>query len=129
MSTLPLEFPWFAFGRALLALIAGGLIGYAFGLVQAAARRQNEIKEAGGKLKSIWLLMPGSGIRVAYFLVALVLVQLVCPLLFADGTQWWVSGGIVLGYGWLLFAELRQRVVSDRALHPVGQGISGSPAK
>jgi len=46
--------------------------------------------------------------RVAYLLVALVLVQIVCPLLFIDGSQWWVSGGVVVGYGALLFRQLRQ---------------------
>lgn len=102
-----MEVHWFNLACSLLALTAGGLIGYAFGLVQAIAKRQNEIKEAGGKVKSIWLLMPGSGVRVAYFLVSLVLVQLICPILFADGTQWWVSGGVVAGYGWLLFRQLQ----------------------
>jgi len=46
---------------------------------------------------------------VAYLLIALVIVQLICPLLFVDGSQWWVSGGVVLGYGFVLFRQSRQR--------------------
>jgi hypothetical protein len=38
----------------------------------------------------------------------------VCPLLFRDGTQWWVSGGVVAGYGWTLFQQL-QRLRKARA--------------
>ena len=54
--------------------------------------------------------MPGSGARVAYLLIALALVQFLCPLLFVDGTQWWVSAGVIAGYGWLLYRQLRQRM-------------------
>jgi hypothetical protein len=52
--------------------------------------------------------MPLSGLRVAYLVIALALVQLVCPLLFSDGTQWWVSGGVALGYGRVLWLQMRQ---------------------
>jgi hypothetical protein len=96
--------------QSIIALIAGGLIGVGFGMVQNAARKRNERLAAEGKLESGWAVMPGSGRRVAYLLVTLVLIQLVCPLLFHDGTQWWVSGGVVLGYGVMLFTQLRQRL-------------------
>jgi hypothetical protein len=99
----------------LTGLLAGGVIGYAFGLLQQVAKRRNESLEKGGKLKSAWSLMPGSGVRVAYLLITLVLVQLVCPLLFTDGTQWWVSGGLVASYGYLLYRELRMRIREVRA--------------
>lgn len=98
--------------RDLVGLAAGGVIGFAFGLLQQAALRQHEQQERNGKLKSGWSLMPGAGARVAYMLIALALVQLVCPLLFVDGTQWLVSGGVVFGYGWTLFRQLRQRLKS-----------------
>jgi hypothetical protein len=39
----------------------------------------------------------------------LVLIQVLCPVLFVNGIQWWVSAGVVLGYGGLLFWQLRQR--------------------
>ena len=96
--------------RCLVALGAGALIGYAFGLLQNAALRRHAQLEAGGKLKSGWSLMPGSGARISYFLCALLLVQLICPLLFVGGTQWVVSGGVILGYGWMLLVQLRLRL-------------------
>ncbi|HWC58991.1 MAG TPA: hypothetical protein VHC44_04785, partial [Verrucomicrobiae bacterium] len=97
------------------ALIVGGLIGVAFGALQNAARRKNEKREAEGTLKSGWSLMPGSGARVAYLLVTLVIIQLICPMLFKNAsTQWWVSGGVVAGYGAMLFIQLRQRLSANK---------------
>jgi len=92
--------------RILLGLVAGGLIGYAFGLIQNAARLRNEKKQLEGKLKTGWSIMPGSGLRVACLMVALVLIQVICPLLFDDGTQWWVFAGVGLGYGWTLVHQI-----------------------
>ena len=96
--------------RDLVGLAAGGVIGLAFGQLQQAALRRNEQRERDGALKSGWSLMPGAGVRVAYLLVALALIQLVCPLLFTDGTQWVVSAGVVLAYGWTLYTQLRLRL-------------------
>ena len=97
-----------------MGLTAGGLIGLGFGLVQERARQRNERLQDSGKLTNGWAVMPGSGRRVAYLLVALVLVQAVCPLLFNNGTQWWVSGGVVAGYGYLLFCQLRERLSQNK---------------
>jgi len=94
----------------LASLAAGGLIGLSFGLLQGAAARRHEKLEEAGKLKTGWSIMPGSFRRVAYLMIALVLVQIVCPLLFSDGCQWWVSGGVVAGYGCVLYAQLRRRL-------------------
>jgi uncharacterized BrkB/YihY/UPF0761 family membrane protein len=88
-------------------LVAGATIGYAFGLLQQAALRRNEKRQLEGKLHSGLSLVPGAGARVAYLLLTLILVQVICPLLFRDGTQWWVSGGLVAGYGWTLFKQLQ----------------------
>lgn len=96
--------------RYLVGLAAGGTIGLAFGMLQRVALRQNELRQQTGQLPSGWSLMPGAGARVAYLLIALALIQLVCPLLFADGTQWVVSAGVALGYGAMLFTQLRQRL-------------------
>lgn len=99
--------------RALLALAAGGLIGYAFGLFQNTARLRYEKKQTEGKIKNGWSIMPGSGFRVACLVITLALIQVICPLLFEDGVQWWVSGGVGLGYGWTLvqqFLRLRKGV-------------------
>jgi len=95
---------------SLVSLVAGGLIGFSFGLIQEAARRRHERLEQEGKLSSGWAVMPGSMRRVGYLLLALALVQLVCPLLFTPGRQWWVSGGVVAGYAIVLFRQLRQRM-------------------
>jgi hypothetical protein len=100
--------------QAITALIVGGIIGLGFGKVQDAARRHNEKRQAEGKLNTGWSVMPGSGARVGYLLIALVLVQLVCPLLFKDGIQWWVSGGLCLGYGLMLFLQLRAKLAGKK---------------
>jgi hypothetical protein len=95
--------------RPLAGLVAGGLIGVGFGMVQDLAWRRNQQLQQAGDLKSGWAVMPGSMRRVAYLLVALVGVQIFCPMLFTDGVQWWVSGGVVAGYGVMLYRQLRLR--------------------
>jgi len=95
--------------RSAAALLAGGAIGFGFGAIQNAARARNEKRQEKGDLKTPWAVMPGSGQRIAYLLIALVIIQFVCPLLFANGVQWWVSGGLAAGYGWSLFQQLRRR--------------------
>lgn len=97
------------------AVIAGMGIGYGFGCLQQAALRRNNARQQKGELGTGWSLMPGAGARVAYLLIALVVIQVVCPVLFADGIQWWVSGGLLLGYGWTLLQELRRRIQTDRS--------------
>jgi len=104
--------------RSVLALLLGALVGLGFGLLQRAAQRRHEQLQAGGKLNSGWSLMPGSAGRVAYLLVALALVQLVSPALFAGAGAWWVSAGVVLGYGAVLFRQLQQRR-ADLGLIPI----------
>jgi hypothetical protein len=94
------------------ALTAGAVIGSAFGAIQKAAARKNQQLQRDGQLNSGWAVMPGSMRRVAYLLVALAGVQFLCPLLFADGCQWWVSGGLVAGYGLILWQQLRRRMGS-----------------
>lgn len=92
-----------------LGLIAGAAIGISFGLIQRAAWRRYQQLEQKGEFKNAWGVMPRSGLRVAYLLITLVIIQVICPMLFADGTQWWVSGGVVAGYGAVLFRQLRER--------------------
>ena len=96
--------------RSLAGVLAGGVIGLAFGTLQKAALRRHEQLEQTGRLKNGWSLMPGAGARVAYLLIALALIQFLCPLLFADGTQWLVSAGVLLGYGSMLSTQLRRRL-------------------
>lgn len=94
-------------------LVAGALIGWTFGIIQVSAQRRNQRLQESGKLTNGWMVMPGSGQRVAYLLVALALVQFCCPLLFSDGCQWWVSGGVVAGYGWVLYKQLREKLAHN----------------
>lgn len=100
--------------RALSALAVGGCIGYAFGVLQQVALRRHEERQRTGQLKNGWSLIPGAGARVAYLVITLALIQLVCPLFFADQVQWFVSGGVVLGYGWTLFQQLRLKLKQAR---------------
>lgn len=102
----------FDFVRALVGLGAGGIIGLAFGTLQQAALRRNERRQLTGDLKSGWNLMPAAGARVAYLLLALALIQLLCPLLFTDGGQWIVSAGVALGYGGMLWRDLRRKMAA-----------------
>ncbi len=94
------------------ALLAGGVIGLAFGAIQDSAKRRYERLQQQGKFKSGWAATPGSFRRVAYLLVALALVQFLFPMFFAQGgvSQWCVSGGVVIGYGLSLYRELRRRI-------------------
>jgi hypothetical protein len=95
--------------RPLAGLVAGGAIGLGFGWVQNLALQRNQKRQQSGGLRSAWAVMPGSMSRVAYLLLTLVLVQIVCPLLFVNGSQWWVSAGLVAAYGALLFRRLGQQ--------------------
>ena len=90
--------------------IVGGLIGLAFGAIQNFALRRNEKRMKEGHLKSGWMVMPGSMTRVAFLMIALVLVQIGMPMLFDGLSQWMVSAGLVLGYGWMLYVEYRRKV-------------------
>jgi hypothetical protein len=92
-----------------LAVVAGAAIGLLFGRIQDAAARRNARLQNEGRLASGWAVMPGSFRRVAYLLIALVIVQVVCPLLFSGGYEWFVSGGLVAGYGWTLYQGLTRR--------------------
>ncbi len=95
--------------RALTGLVAGGFIGIGFGFLQEAAWRRHKKRQDQGQLESGWVVVPGSMRRVAYLLIALVAIQIVCPLLFVNGTQWWVSTGLLFGYGVMLYRQLRRR--------------------
>jgi hypothetical protein len=95
-------------------LLAGVAIGYSFGLFQDVAARRNQQRQESGRLHSGWSLMPGSMTRVAMLLLALALAQVACPLLFTHYSQWCVSGGVVAGYGAVLWQQLRRRMAACR---------------
>jgi hypothetical protein len=101
--------------QCLAGAFVGGAIGYVFGVLQEIAAKRYEQRMREGGLKTAWAVMPGSARRVAALLVVLALVQIACPMLFTEGVQWWVSGGVALGYGLSLFLRLRQRLKSGAA--------------
>ncbi|MGZ4987981.1 MAG: hypothetical protein ACXWIU_11820 [Limisphaerales bacterium] len=94
------------------AIIVGGAIGWGFGLLQQAATRRNERLQTTVKLNHTWSLMPGSMTRVAFLLVALALVQVICPMFFTSTAQWCVSAGVIAGYGWMLYQSMRARLAA-----------------
>lgn len=95
---------------SLAGLIGGTIVGASFGAIQDAASRRHRKREQAGKLNSAWAIVPGSMRRVAFLLATLALIQVTFPLLFTNGFQWWVSGGVVAGYGTMLFLQLRHRM-------------------
>lgn len=97
--------------RPAAALVVGVVVGLGFGTLQKAALARHEERERKGKLKNGWSLMPGSFTRVALLMLCLAVVQLICPFLFVRGSTspWFVSAGVVFGYGWTLYAHLRHR--------------------
>ena len=110
LRLLNMETHFFELLRVSGAVVSGAFIGYAFGLIQNIALRRHLRLEKQGKFKNAWSIIPGSGQRVAGLLLTLIAVQSICPLLFVDGIQWLVSAGVVLGYGWVLFHQLRKRL-------------------
>ncbi len=92
------------------ALIVGAAIGYLFGVVQNAALARNRRRpSAEGNPVTPWRAMPGSMSRVAMLLVALVAVQVCCPMLFLGDVQWLISAGVLLGYGSSFVKKLQHR--------------------
>ncbi len=100
---------WTDILRPMAGLMAGGLIGVGFGLVQDLALRRHQRLQQSGRLNSGWAVMPGSMRRVAALLVSLLVIQFLCPVLFTDGVEWWVSAGLLAGYAAMLLRQFRLR--------------------
>ncbi|HEX4122392.1 MAG TPA: hypothetical protein VH619_17390 [Verrucomicrobiae bacterium] len=96
------------------ALTVGVVIGLSFGAIQDAAARKYQLQLSRGQLNSGWGVVPGSMRRTAYFLMILAAIQVVCPLIFTNGCQWWVSGGVAAGYGFALYRQMRRRMARNR---------------
>jgi hypothetical protein len=97
---------------SIVGLIAGGIIGFSFGVIQDKALKQNEQRQRTGVVKSIWTMIPGSGVRTAYLLIVLLIVQITCPLFFDGHIEWIVSAGVALGYAWTLTQQLRRKILA-----------------
>ena len=91
------------------ALIIGSIIGFSFGFIQKKAYDRYERKQRNGTFRSAWSIMPGSGMRIAYLMIVLFIIQVTCPLFFNGNIEWIVSAGVVLGYGWILVQQLKTR--------------------
>ena len=93
-------------------IFVGTIIGYGFGALQSAALLQHKKLQESGKFKSGWSILPSSMQRTALLLAVLALIQVACPMFFEDNTiPWLVSAGVVLGYGYTLYEQLRKREV------------------
>jgi hypothetical protein len=92
-----------------VALFVGGVIGVAYVAAQEAARRKHAMLRPKSSSSDDNFSVPGSGRRAIVLGMALVAVQWICPLLFVAGTQWWVTGGVLLGAGWQRLRNLRDR--------------------
>ena len=93
--------------RALVGLVAGIAIGYGFGVMQKKARGKNEQLQNEGRLANGWLVMPGAMKRVSYLLIGLAGIQFFFPVLSIGRAPWFVSSGVVLGYGWILIKHIQ----------------------
>ena len=93
----------------LAALTVGAFVGVFFGTVQNLALARNKKRHEVGKLPTGWFVMPGSMGRIAILLIVLVAIQIGLPFLFKGNIEWLVSLGVILGYGWTLLREIRNR--------------------
>ncbi len=98
----------------LIASFAGGGLGLAFGLLQKWARQRYEKLQQADALRSEWVVVRGSSRRIIVLLAALGLAQIICPFLFSAGGQWWFSGGVMAGYGVMLYRQIRLRLTAAR---------------
>ncbi|HEY9154455.1 MAG TPA: hypothetical protein VIM69_04950 [Opitutaceae bacterium] len=96
--------------KGTIAVLVGFGVGYSFGLMQENARLRNAALQAKGNFKLGVKQLPGTGRRIAYLLLSLLAAQLICPLLFRDGVQWLVSGGLLIGYGIPMWGQMRARL-------------------
>ncbi|HUK83296.1 MAG TPA: hypothetical protein VLZ12_11775 [Verrucomicrobiae bacterium] len=79
----------------LLGVALGTIIGGVFAWLQLQALYRNELLEKRRQLPMLLRQIPGSGVRVAFLLMALALVQVLVPT--AD--KWWLTGSLAVSYG------------------------------
>ena len=77
-----------------LGIIVGAVIGGAFAWLQLLALRRNELLEKQEKVPTLLRQIPGSGGRVAFLLMALVLAQ----VLFQRASVVWMAAGVAVAY-------------------------------
>ena len=89
----------------LQGIVAGILIGGSFAWLQLQALRRNELLAKNQQLPTFLKRLPGSGARVAYLLLALVLVQILLP----GVDLWWLSGSLIVSSSVPILLRLKQR--------------------
>jgi hypothetical protein len=77
------------------AIPLGLIIGGVFAWLQMQALRRNELLEKRQAVPTLLKQLPGSGGRIAFLLMALVLVQVLAP----HADKGWLSGSLAVGYG------------------------------
>ncbi len=77
-----------------LGIILGVIIGGAFAWLQLLALRRNELLEKREQLPTLLRQIPGSGGRIAFLLIALVLAQ----VLFRSASVVWMAAGVAVAY-------------------------------
>jgi hypothetical protein len=84
----------------------GALIGGTFAWLQLQALCRNELLQNREELPALLKRLPGSGVRVAFLMLALVLVQVLAP----NADKWWLSGSLVVSYGLPFLTRLLQLI-------------------
>jgi len=87
----------------LQGVAVGIILGGAFAWLQLQTLRRNELLEKRQELPTLLKQLPGSGGRVAFLLIALVLVQVLVP----NVDKWWLSGSLAVSYGIPFLLRLR----------------------
>jgi hypothetical protein len=87
----------------LQALTAGIVIGGAFAWLQLQALRRNEFLAQRQQMPAFLRRLPGSGVRIAFLLLSLALVQVLVP----GANKWWLTGSLLVSSSipilWRLF--------------------------
>ncbi len=76
----------------LQAVAAGIVIGGAFAWLQLQALRRNEMLEKRQAMPAFLRRLPGSGVRIAFLLLSLALVQVLLPA----ANKWWLTGSLLI---------------------------------
>ena len=77
-----------------LGIVLGMIIGGMFAWLQLLALRRNELLEKRQQVPTLLRQIPGSGGRIAFLLVSLVLAQ----VLFQNASVVWMAVGVTIAY-------------------------------
>ncbi len=90
------------------AVIFGIGTGITFGTLQHKALLRDQQMQSAKEYKKRRLVVPSSFRRIFYLVIMLMVIQYTAPMLFKNtSTQWILTAGIIIGYGWTLVRRLR----------------------